>query len=172
MTAIVTCFDLKVWQKAMKLALDVERITEEFPARERFGLSSRMRRAGVSAPSTISEGHARDSRGHFASHLSFAWGSVAKLEKQLELSTQLGSMRREAGARLLNTGGEPGKMLPGLKNGLLRRAGSLARGRPRRKDLRKLPYRIAQHKPVCVPAPCINSTSSTTNHFSGGTSCR
>jgi len=33
MTAIVTCFDLKVWQKAMKLALDVERITEEFPAR-------------------------------------------------------------------------------------------------------------------------------------------
>jgi four helix bundle protein len=48
--------DLAVWQKAHQLVLQVYRITRSFPAEERFGLSSQMRRTAVSVPANIAEG--------------------------------------------------------------------------------------------------------------------
>lgn len=124
MTGIVGYRDLKVWQKAMELVLDIYRATEKFPVYELYGLSSQMRRAAVSIPSNISEGHARDSTGYFVSHLSFARGSVAELETQLELSIRLGYIERDAATQLLNACDEIGKMLRGLKNSVVRRSGA------------------------------------------------
>jgi hypothetical protein len=51
--------DLEVCQSAMALARNVYRVTVSFPAEERFGLVSQMRRAAVSIPSNVAEGHAR-----------------------------------------------------------------------------------------------------------------
>ena len=48
--------DLKVWCKAHKLVLFVYRITQDFPVREKFGLTSQIRRAIVSVASNIVEG--------------------------------------------------------------------------------------------------------------------
>ncbi len=48
--------DLRVWQEAMKLAVDVYRTTAEFPRHELYGLSNQLRRAAVSIPSNIAEG--------------------------------------------------------------------------------------------------------------------
>ena len=51
------CFeDLTVWQKAHSLVLAVYEITKEFPAEEKFGMTSQMRRAGVSIAANIAEG--------------------------------------------------------------------------------------------------------------------
>lgn len=50
---------LNVWQVAMKVAQMVYRLTNAFPADERFGLVSQMRRAAISIPSNIAEGAAR-----------------------------------------------------------------------------------------------------------------
>src|SRR5438477_8162421 len=82
--------DLKVWNIAMQLALEVYRITEPFPQAERFGLTSQLRRGAVSIASNIAEGHARSSRGEFRNFLSVARGSAIEVEVQLFLAEQIG----------------------------------------------------------------------------------
>jgi four helix bundle protein len=50
--------DLVAWQKSMALVTEVYRASQEFPKEEIFGLMSQTRRAAVSVPSNIAEGHA------------------------------------------------------------------------------------------------------------------
>jgi four helix bundle protein len=57
-------------------------ITKRFPADQRFGLMSQMRRAAVSVPSNIAEGQARRSTGEFVQFVSISLGSLAELETQ------------------------------------------------------------------------------------------
>ena len=57
--------DIKVWQKAHQLTLDVYAATAGFPPEERFGLTSQMRRAAVSIAANIVEGRARQADGDF-----------------------------------------------------------------------------------------------------------
>jgi four helix bundle protein len=82
--------DLKVWNKAMELALEIYRITESFPRSEQFGLTTQLRRAAVSIASNIAEGHARSTRGEFRNSLSVARGSAREVEVQLLLAEQIG----------------------------------------------------------------------------------
>ena len=81
--------DLLVWQKGIALVKQVYRITSVFPAEEKFGLVSQMRRAAVSIPSNIAEGQARHTKGEFIQFISHAEGSVAELDTQLIISIQL-----------------------------------------------------------------------------------
>jgi four helix bundle protein len=82
--------DLRVWNNAVQLTLEVYRITQSFPPSERFGLTSQLQRAAVSVPSNIAEGHARSTRGEYRNFLSIARGSVIEVEVQLFLAEQLG----------------------------------------------------------------------------------
>jgi len=56
---------LVAWQKAMKLVQDIYRVTREFPKEEIYGLTNQLRRAAVSVPSNLAEGHGRFSRKEF-----------------------------------------------------------------------------------------------------------
>jgi four helix bundle protein len=76
--------DLIAWQKAMSAAQDVYRITEAFPKSEQFGLTAQMRRAAVSVPSNIAEGHGRLTDKGFKVFLAQARGSAYELETQLD----------------------------------------------------------------------------------------
>lgn len=53
--------DLVAWQEAHKLVLMIYKMTKIFPAEERYGLVSQMRRASVSITSNIAEGFGRKS---------------------------------------------------------------------------------------------------------------
>ena len=81
--------DLNVWQKGIELAKLIYTLTAQFPAEEKFGLVSQMRRAAVSIPSNIAEGQARHTTGEFIQFISHAEGSVAELNTQLILATEL-----------------------------------------------------------------------------------
>src|SRR5262249_16908753 len=81
--------DLIVWQKAMSAAFEVYKLTRQFPKEELYVLTAQVRRAAISIPSNIAEGHARQGR-EFANSLSIARGSAAEAETQLLLAVQLG----------------------------------------------------------------------------------
>jgi len=72
--------DLKVWHKAHAVTLATYQITESFPATERYGLTSQMRRAAASVPSNIAEGCVRSSDADFARFLYMALGSANELD--------------------------------------------------------------------------------------------
>ena len=66
--------DLDVWREAMLLVQDVYMASRQFPADERFGLTSQLRRAAVSIPSNIGEGSRRQRRKALMNHLDIALG--------------------------------------------------------------------------------------------------
>lgn len=82
--------DLLVWQKGILLVKMIYQITQTFPAEEKFGLVSQMRRAAVSVPSNIAEGQARHTTGEFVQFVSHAEGSIAELDTQLIIAVDLG----------------------------------------------------------------------------------
>lgn len=81
--------DLIVWQKSYNLSLYIYSITKKFPKEEVFGLTSQMRRAGVSIPSNIAEGNIRFGKKDNAQFLRIAYGSASELETQLAISRDL-----------------------------------------------------------------------------------
>lgn len=87
--------ELEVWQVAMDLCEEVYRVSADFPADERFGLISQIRRAAVSVPSNIAEGYGRINRGEYVHHVSIARGSLYETETQLTLAVRLGLIPRE-----------------------------------------------------------------------------
>ena len=66
--------DLVVWREGMALASAIYRYTQNLPSDERFGLVSQMRRAAVSIPSNIAEGHARSARQDYCRFVAIAMG--------------------------------------------------------------------------------------------------
>jgi len=48
---------LSVWKKSMELAEEVSSLSKQLPQKERFGLTSQLRRCGVSVPSNMRKVH-------------------------------------------------------------------------------------------------------------------
>ena len=113
--------DLEVWQKSMVLAKEVYQVTSSFPTDEKFGLTNQMRRAAVSIPSNLAEGHARSGTQEFKHFISIAIGSVAELETQILLSVELGYLNRDRENDLLVELDTIGKMLRGLHKALVKK---------------------------------------------------
>ena len=81
--------DLIAWQKGMELAKVLYAVTTRMPKSEQFGLTNQMRRAAVSIPSNIAEGHGRQSRPEYLRFLRIARGSLGELSTQVELAISL-----------------------------------------------------------------------------------
>ena len=109
---------LLVWQKAMDLVVHCYEVTKTFPTEERYGLTSQIRRAGVSVPANIAEGHSRFHTKEFLNHLSIARGSLAELETELMISQRVGFLSPEQLDRLLVMSDEIGRMTAGLRQSL------------------------------------------------------
>jgi four helix bundle protein len=118
--------DLKVWQKAMDLVVEVYRVSRTFPEDEQYGLTSQARRAAVSIPTNLAEGHGRFYRRDFVRHLSFANGSLTELETAIELGLRLRYITTGTAVELQQHSSEVGRMLAGLA----RRLRAEPKGRP------------------------------------------
>ena len=81
---------LRVWEDSHQLTLKVYRLTREFPADERYALTSQLRRAAASIPSNIAEGAGRNSRRDFARFCRISLGSANEVDYHLLLAHELG----------------------------------------------------------------------------------
>lgn len=81
--------ELKVWQRSHALTLKIYALTRGFPAEERFGLTSQLRRAAISVATNIAEGSRRQHAQDFARFLNIAEASLAELEYLLMLARDL-----------------------------------------------------------------------------------
>lgn len=110
--------DLLVWQKSMDLSAVVYRLIESLPKQEDYGLKAQIRRAVVSIPANIAEGHGRDHLGDYLRHLSIAKGSLAELETHLHLCVRLNYLGDQLIAEPLRSADEISRMLNGLSSSL------------------------------------------------------
>ena len=95
--------ELRVWNKAMDLAMLIHSVTADFPRHEIYGLTSQMRRSAVSIASNIAEGSVRGTRKDFKHFVTIARGSNCELQTQLDLAMRLkfGQAERVAEAEKL-----------------------------------------------------------------------
>jgi four helix bundle protein len=85
--------NLKVWEKAHALTLDIYKASKSFPREEMYGLTSQIRRASVSIGSNIAGGSCRKGDAEFARFLQMAAGSASEVEYQLLLTRDLEFLR-------------------------------------------------------------------------------
>ena len=106
--------DLIVWQKAMDFVVDVYKATASFPSDERFGLTFQLRKAAVSVPSNIAEGHGRQGTREFLNFLSIAYGSHNEAQTQIMIAERLTFLTSDRTAQLLSLAAEVAKLMNGL----------------------------------------------------------
>lgn len=111
---VVKFRDLEVWQLSMKLVESCYRMTAALPDHERYGLVSQTRRAAVSIPSNVAEGHNRRLPKPYRNHVNIALGSQAELDTLLELTVRLGFLPSQSVSEVNQLVRRVGQMLNGL----------------------------------------------------------
>ena len=113
--------DLIAWQKSVDLITAVYRLTRQFPAEERYGLTSQLRKAAVSVASNIAEGNGRGTTKDYIHFLHTSRGSLYETRSLLIVSDrlQLASISRTDPVFLLAD--EVGRTLSGLHTSLRKR---------------------------------------------------
>ena len=105
---------LKAFQLADELVLAVYKATASFPAHERFGLTSQLRRAAVSVPGNIVEACGRDGLKDYVRFLQIAFSSLREAGYYVGLSQRLGYLADDQAGELLTQYDECAKVLAAL----------------------------------------------------------
>ena len=112
---------LEVFELADTLAIQIYKATKQFPADERFGLTSQLRRAAVSVAANIVEGSARLHRAEYIRFMSIAYASAKELEYELSIALRLGYVPVSNTGELAELSQRVSKALRGLITALTRR---------------------------------------------------
>jgi four helix bundle protein len=113
---------LDIWQKAMEYADLIYRLTRSFPAEERFGLTSQLRRSAVSVSSNIAEGSSRSSDIDFARFIEIAYGSLLESVSELEIAKRQQFLNEEDFRIAYIMAENLAKMLSGFRRTLKKRS--------------------------------------------------
>jgi len=87
--------DLRVWQEAKHMAVDVYKITSIGRLSKDFGFRDQLQRSAVSIASNIAEGYERSSNKEFIRFLLMAKGSLSELRTQLDIAQSIGYIEEE-----------------------------------------------------------------------------
>jgi len=109
---------LKVWQKGIKLVVEVYKSSKSFPSEELYGLTSQMRRSAISIPSNVAEGSGRNSDKDFHRFLDISLGSSFELETQIIIAHELEFLSDNTFSELSEKVQEEQKMITGLQKTL------------------------------------------------------
>ena len=110
--------DLLVYQKAKELEREIFKLSATFPREEIFALTSQIRRAAVSIPSNIAEGHTRESTKEYLHHLSIVQASLSEVETQIEIAFRLKYCSQEELNKTQTHATSLAKQLYALRNAL------------------------------------------------------
>jgi four helix bundle protein len=110
---------LDVWNYAVDFAGIVYDVTRPFPADERFGLTSQMRRAAVSISSNVAEGSSRSSDNDFARFVEIAYGSLMEAVSQAHVANRQTYLPQAEFSTLYQHSERLAPMLSGLRASLL-----------------------------------------------------
>ena len=113
---------LDTWNAAMDLACRAYDLAAALPPLERFELASQIRRAAVSIPSNVAEGHASGLRNRYRNHVRIALGSLAEVETQVEIAKRRGYLDDAATRGLDDQIARTGQLLHGVLRSLRRQA--------------------------------------------------
>ena len=102
---------LTVWHKADELAYQIYIATKDFPKEEIYGITSQLRRAGLSVPTNIVEGYGRQSKKELGQFVNIALGSLAEVKYLLDFSSRLKYLSVEQHRKLQDLAQEAGKLL-------------------------------------------------------------
>ena len=132
--------DLKVWQLAHKLSIDVATLVKSFPKEEKYDLIGQMRRSARSIPSDISEGFGRF---HFNDKLTFyerCRASLGELRNHFEEALDNGYIEKESYDRFFQEMNEIGYLLNRMMRNVGRaRASYESQKQLKRNSSRRLP---------------------------------
>ena len=109
---------LNVWISSISLVKNIYNLTRKFPKEEMFVLTQQLRRAAISIPSNIAEGHGRNTRGEYIQFLGIARGSLKESETQIILASRLKYISNETSQNVLLKSKEVGILLGKLINSL------------------------------------------------------
>ncbi len=109
---------LTTWQKSVVLVKAIYACTSVFPKEEIYGLTSQMRRAAVSIPSNLADGHSRHTTKEYLRYVRVAYGSLAELETQCYLAQELGFLKPDAYKEIVLSSAELGRMMNSLMQSL------------------------------------------------------
>lgn len=109
---------LQVFKKSHQLTLDLYQLTSGFPAEEKFGLTSQIRRASSSICANLMEGSHRKSKNEYRRFASMSRGSVGELKYHLLLAKDLKYISSGRYQNQITEINEISKMLYGLVDAL------------------------------------------------------
>ena len=105
--------DLIVWKKAKELAIEIYKITGNFPKEEMFGITNQLRRAVVSISNNISEVTGRQYKKDTIQFLFVSNGSLNEVESMLQIA-KLGFINEKQTDELVQRTEEVRKLLKGF----------------------------------------------------------
>ncbi|MFA4818118.1 MAG: four helix bundle protein [Parcubacteria group bacterium] len=112
--SIKNFYDLDAWSEAHLLALEIYKITKDFPRDELYGIISQLRRAASSVTANIAEGFARY---HFKDKIKFYYnsrGSAAEVQNFLLLAKDLNYIDSKTCKNLNDKCDMVGRLINGL----------------------------------------------------------
>jgi len=106
--------ELNVWQKAEKLALDVYQLSDGFPKKYLYDLTSQLRRAALSVPTNLAERCASPHSGELLQFINISRRSLSETRYLIEFASKLNLINPEKVKELDRLCAEIGKMLAAL----------------------------------------------------------
>jgi four helix bundle protein len=112
---------IRAWRVSYRLAVEVRKVTRDWPRDERYGLTAQARSAVYTVGANIAEGLAREGIRELHRFLSMALGSLAELDFALRIARDIGMLTPEAWQQLENEREEAGRLTGALAKAVRRR---------------------------------------------------